>query len=177
MSESEKDPQKPTKNQSRKKIKASTGAWWKSTVVNVDEAEPKDKEKISPAAKTPTSDQPSTPAQKKQKETATGKRPAAPRKKRGRPAARKKSDETAAEQKGEQPITEQASPDSDKEQPVTAEAAQKPDTPEDQATEDKPKRSRSPRGRRGGERNQPARKALNQPPNNQKRRQWKKKEQ
>ncbi len=54
MSESEKDPKKPIKSQSKKKIKASTGAWWKSTVVTVDEPEPEVKEHVTTEA--PASD-------------------------------------------------------------------------------------------------------------------------
>jgi len=150
MSESEKDPKKQVKDQSRKKIKASTGAWWKSTVVNVDESESEEKKNGSPKTKVPASEKSKTPTQEKSSKTPAGGGSAASRKKRGRPSSRKKGDEKTAEQEEKQSAAEQPAPEATIEQAGAAGTAQKQDAPESKATEEKPKRSRSTRGRRGG---------------------------
>lgn len=150
MSESEKDPKKPIKNQSKKKIKASTGAWWKSTVVTVDEPVPEVKDHVS--TDTPASDSGTTesPALEKSPQPATVKKPAAPRKRRGRPASRKTNEDAAAGAKVESPTAEQSAPEPAAEQPEVAEIAEGQKAPEEEAAEVKPKRARQPRGRRGG---------------------------
>ena len=101
MSETEKDPKKPIENQSRKKIKASTGAWWKSTVVTVDEAKPEATEKKT--TKTPASGS-RKPRSRKPEPSAQEKSPQAPaagestssQKKKSTPTPRKKKDEGAS---------------------------------------------------------------------------------
>ena len=150
MSESEKDPKKPIKNQSRKKIKASTGAWWKSTVVTVDEPEPEVKENVTTEAPASDSGKADSPAQEKSPQPATAKKPAAPRKRRGRPASRKTKEDVAAGSEVESPTAEQSAPEPVAEQPAVAETAEGQSAPGEQAAEVKPKRARQPRGRRGG---------------------------
>ena len=153
MSESEKDAKKPVKNQSRKKIKASTGAWWKSTVVTVEEPEPEVKEKETAEASASASAKTESPAKKESPEATAGKRPAAPRKRRSRPASRKTSKDSAAGEEVVSSRAEQSSPEPAVEQTEPAEkseTAKGQSVSEEQVAEAKPKRARQSRGRRGG---------------------------
>ncbi len=137
MSDSEKDPKKSTETQPRKKIKASTGAWWKSTVVTVEETAVDAKEKGT--AKVPVD-----------------RKPASPRKKKNPPTPGKKAAGATAEQKTER-LKEPAD-----EQPVAQQDVADKDLPEaaagEQPAQEKPKRSRQSRGRRGGRRKTSAQK-------------------
>ena len=150
MSDSEKDPKKSTQTQPRKKIKASTGAWWKSTLVSVEETAGDARENSTAKA----------PADQK---------PASPRKEKDAPAPEQATAEAAAEQKTEHP-RETAS-----EQPAAQTQAADKDLQKGAAGEqpgpEKPRRSRQPRGRRGGRRKTAAQKktetTAQQPPTDQ----------
>jgi len=151
MSESEKDDVTSSKNTSKKQIKASTGAWWKSTVVTVDGKEPEGEKKQAKKSSSSGTRKPrpkkagaSTPEAKAK--TPSRKRPTPPRKKK--PADSKPQQiEGDTAQKDESPTETGA--------PVSVES-----TPE--STEEKPKKTRQPRGRRGG-RKKPAGKKTGEP--------------
>ncbi len=155
MSESEKDPKKPIENQSRKKIKASTGAWWKSTVVTVDEAKPEPTEKKT--TKAPASG-PRKPRSRKSAPSAPKKSPQAPatgestssQKKRSTPSSRKKKDEGASTEKKVESHVDQITPEPVTERTEPAETAQEQIVPDEKSAVEKPKRPRQSRGRRGG---------------------------
>ena len=150
MSDSEKDPKKPTETQPKKKIKASTGAWWKSTVETAEETAVGAKENST--AKVPVDRKPASPRKKKQSPT-PGKKAAgvSAEQKPGRPK----------QQAGGQPAAQQEVADKDLQEAAAGE----------QPAQEKPKRSRQPRGRRGGRRKTSAQKnaetTAQQPPTDQ----------
>ena len=150
MSDSEKDPKKSTETKPRKKIKASTGAWWKSTVVTVEETAVKAKE--SSTAKAPVDRKPASA--RKEKDSAT------PGQAIAGVTAEKKT-EPPKEPANEQPAAQQEAADKDLQKGAAGE----------QPAQEKPRRSRQPRGRRGGKRKTPAQKNAEttdqQPPTDQ----------
>ena len=146
MAESEKDSNSSPPQESKKKIKASTGAWWKSTVVTVEETE---SEREGKESKQSASTDPKQPSSKQS--------PARPRKRGGKPSGKKSS-----------PPKKQSVVPADTEQQVASaqDADQKEATSEDlapagsdtqerepdkQKQQRKPRKPRQPRGKRSGQ--------------------------
>ena len=80
MTESKKDKESPQKGTSKKQIKATTGAWWKSTVEVVEETKP---DKEVKEKKVSSTEKKKKTAQKKTVQKKPARKPAStPRKKK-----------------------------------------------------------------------------------------------
>ena len=139
MSESEKDDVTSSKKTSKKKIKASTGAWWKSTVVTVDGKEPEGEKK---QAKKASSSGTRKPRPKKSGASTPEAKPKTPSRKRSTSSRKKKPAGSKPQQVEGDTGPKEENP-AETEAPVSVES-----TPE--SIEEKPKKPRQPRGRRGG---------------------------
>ena len=140
MTDSKNDKDSSPKENSKKKIKATTGAWWKSTVEIVEETKPATEEQQQ---QTPPSEEKKHPAPKK-----PARKPAAPRKKKSTPQAAESKSQNSISRQGEPkgaeaPAAKSEVTDTAAEPQPDVEAEQKPTSP-------KASRGRSGRGRRSG---------------------------
>ncbi|MEE4166570.1 MAG: hypothetical protein V2I35_11275, partial [Desulfocapsaceae bacterium] len=124
MSDSEKDPSKPKEPQFTKKIKASIGAWWKSTVVTVEKTA--DEKKEGGSGQLPTK-----------------KKPAPSRKKTPQLVPETKKTEASAEKQANLPKEPVAGDRAA--QPEPADTETKKTVAVEQPAEEKPKRTRQSR--------------------------------